>query len=267
MRTTKAAYLFLQSRRAKGLSQKTIKWYGEILQKFAVSCKDIPKKPERIEQFFISLDVGDERLHGYYRTIKVLYRFLKRRKLIKNNPVEFIEEPRTSNKNPAVLTPWQLNKILNQPCNKKIKAALLTFTDTGARLAEVAYLTVDDLIETPDGFMVIVNGKTGIRLIPISYETYHALMVNLPFPWSKSHFGRLISQACNNVGINASALTFRHSFATLWEGDELILQQIMGHSTLETTKRYRHMRTQNAIKQHNQHTPLRMVHSFSKSML
>lgn len=267
MRTTKAAGLFLQSRQAKGLSKRTLKWYSEILERFSNTYKNLPNKPEQIEKFLISLNVGDERRHGYYRAIKAFYNFLEKRHYIKHNPIHYIEEPKLSPKNPQVLTPEYINKILNNTCDPAIKAAIITLLDSGARLSEIHSLTIDNLLETPDGFLAIVHGKTGTRLVPLSYESYHALMLNLPFRWSNNHFGRLISQCCKKAGINASALTFRHSFATLWEGDELILQQIMGHTTLNTTKRYRHLRTQNAIKQHNQFTPLKMVLSFQNKML
>lgn len=267
MRTTKAAELFLQSRQARGLSPKTLKWYKEILEKFANAFTKTPKKPEHIERFLISLDVGDERRHGYYRTLKAFYKFLVKRKYIYHNPVSYIDEPKLSVKNPTVLTPEKMNQVFSRCKNREILAAIMALADTGARLGEIADLTVDDLMETPDGFMAIVNGKTGMRAVPISYETYHAMMVTLPFRWSKSHLGRLISTSCKEAGVRASALTFRHSFATLWAGDELILQQIMGHSTLNTTKRYRHLRTQHILKQHNQFSPLKMVLSFSKPML
>jgi len=267
MRTTKAVDLFLQSRQAKGLSKRTLQWYREILNLFSKDYKNIPGKPEQIERFLISLNVGDERRHGYYRALKAFYNFSKRRSYIKNNPIQYIEEPKISIKNPSVLTPETINKILNHQTNMEIKAAILAFIDTGARLAEIANLKTSDLLETPDGFLAVVNGKTGTRAIPISYETYHALMVTLPFKWGKDHLGRLISESCKDSGVKASSITFRHSFGTLWNGDELVLQQIMGHTTLNTTKRYRHLRTQNAIRQHNQYSPLKMVMSFSKTML
>ena len=268
MRTTKAVGLFLQSRQARGLSVKTLKWYREIFDRFSYICKTIPENPEKIEQFLISLNVGDERRHGYYRALKALYKFLEKRRHIQSNPITIIDEPKVSKKNPPVLTPEDINKILYSPSSQReIKTAIMALIDTGARLAEIANLNASDLLETPDGFLAMVNGKTGMRVIPISYETYHALMVTLPFKCSNNHLGRLISQYCKKAGINASSLTFRHSFATLWNGDELILQQIMGHTTLTTTKRYRHLRTQNAIRQHNIHSPLKMVLSFSKSML
>jgi integrase len=107
----------------------------------------------------------------------------------------------------------------------------------------------------------------GMRIVPISYETYHALMINLPFVWSKDWLARLISENCKQAGVKAGALVFRHTFGSLWSGDEIILQQIMGHTTLTTTKRYRHLRTQVLVKQHNEFTPLKMVLGSSKSML
>jgi len=266
LKTAEAVALFIQSRQAKNLSEMTVKWYREILVRFSRDFKRVPKKPEEIEKFIIKLRVGDERRHGYYRALKCFYHFLEKRKLSKN-PLKYVDEPRTSLKDPAVLIPTEINHVLYSTHHPKVKAALLFLTDTGPRLAEVAGLTPDKLIETPEGFIAIVKGKTGTRAVPISYESYHALMINLPFGWSKDWLGRRISQACRDAGVKASALTFRHTFGTLWSGDELILQQIMGHTTLLTTRRYRHLRTRALIEQHNQYSPLKMVFSMSKAML
>lgn len=178
-----------------------------------------------------------------------------------------MEPPRKSVKRPHFLTAMELNKLLNFPHDKRIKAALMFLIDSGARLGELAQLTVEMLEETPWGFVARITGKTGTRLVPIGYETYHSLMVSLPFPFKAHRLGELIARAFKDAGVKGSAHTLRHTFGTLWQGDEMVLQRIMGHTHFETTMLYRHLRVEALAMQHHQYSPLRMVLSTSRNML
>ena len=266
MKTHDAVNIFITSRQSKNLSPRSVTWYQGILTQFAQECTRLPKKPEQIERFILSRNVGDERRHGYYRALKCFYRFLVKRKYTRHNPIENVEVPRLTKKDPPYLTPDQINKILSQPMNTKTKTAIMTYIDTGARLSEICNLSIEDLLETQYGYIAFISGKTSERPVPLSYETYHALMVNLPFGWTASWLYRQVKRVCRRAGVRATPLTFRHTFATLWSGDELILQQIMGHSSITTTRRYRHLRTQMIVEQHNQYSPLKMVRGSSLDM-
>ena len=266
MQTKEALKLFLKSRAAKGLSKQTIRWYVGVLKLFVQRFKKLPKSPEHIEVFVASCQAGDERRHGYYRAVRALYRFLHRRYNIPN-PVERIDPPKRKPKYPKVLTPDELNQLLTFPHSAKIKTALLFLIDTGARVGELASLRKEDLSETPWGYIARLDGKTGVRLVPISNETYRALRDNLPLGYSSNRLRRLISRAFDDAYVTGSSLKIRHTFATLWEGDELVLQKIMGHAHLSTTLIYRHLRTRTLSAQHHEYSPLTMVFTRSRSML
>lgn len=266
MPTIKAAQLFINSRYSKGLSVNTIRWYRGILLTFAGRFPTLPESPEKVERFLAECKAGDERRHGYYRALRAFYHFLHRR-LNVPDPVELVEPPRRLPKQPGFLMPDELSRLLNYRHPPKINAGILFLTDTGARLGELATLDIKSLNETPWGFTATIKGKTGTRIVPISYETYHALMVNLPFPYKTHWLGTLIARAFKQAGVMGTAHKLRHTFGTLWQGDELVLQQIMGHSHLSTTRLYRHLRTQVLSQQHHQYSPLRMVLSTPKSML
>ncbi len=265
MKTLDAVALFIKACKAKGLSPQTIRWYRGILLTFAQEFRTLPRRPEDIEHFLASCSAGDERRHGYYRTLRCLYRFLNRR-LKRTNPVEIVDPPRRSHKEPYILMPEDVNKLLVYPHQSQIKAALLFLADTGARSGEVASLDIKALTETPWGFTARIKGKTGSRLVPLGYETYHALMVNLPFGYTNYRLRRKISEAFKKAGVKGSALTLRHTYATFWEGDELVLQQIMGHAHLSTTRLYRHLRTRTLAEQHHRYSLLRMVMGSSREI-
>lgn len=263
--TTVAVNMFLQSRRSKGLSPQTIRWYRGILLLFAQKFPRLPDSPSDIEQFLLECQGGDERRHGYYRALMCFYHFLHKRGFT-SFIMEYIEPPRRSHKEPHWLMPDELNRLLSYPHPPTIKTALLFLIDTGARLGELSSLNLDNIKETPWGYIAGIRGKTGMRYVPINYETYHALMVNAPFGYKKHRLGRLISMAFKDAEVKGSAITLRHTFGTLWEGDELVLQAIMGHTHLSTTKIYRHLRMKILSEQHRLYSPLKMVLSSSKEM-
>jgi len=266
METYGAIELFLKSCKAKGLSSETIRWYRGILLKFCNLYPTIPDSPEDIDEFLVNCKAGDERRHGYYRAIRAFYGFLRKRYQI-SNIIEMVDPPRRKHKEPRPLMPDELNQLLIYPHKSKIKAGLLFLADTGARVGEAARIHPNDIIETPNGHIVKISGKTGSRLVPISLETYYALIKVLPFGYSTFRFRRLISLAFKDAHINGSGISLRHTFGTIWRGDELMLQQIMGHSHLSTTKIYRALRTDFMSEQHHKYSPLQTILPGSKTML
>lgn len=259
-------YFLKSKQQGKRLSPETIRWYKGIFLLFAKKFIELPDSPEAIEGFLGECEAGDERRHGYYRALRSLYRFLNKR-LDLVDPTVKIDAPQRKPKSPTILMPDDLEQLLSYPHLAKIKTALLFLIDTGARPGELVNLTVNDLMETPWGYVTKISGKTGARFVPISNDTYQALISHLPFGYTRYCLRRLISRAFRDAHVRGSAITLRHTFGTLWQGDELILKQIMGHRHLSTTQIYRHLRVKQLCLQHHQYTPLNMVFARSRSML
>lgn len=266
MQTKDAIEIFLKSRRAKGLSLESIRWYGGLLGEFAGMFQELPEQPDPIYDFLSSLTSGDERRHGYYRALRALYNYFDKRQIISPNPIKFVDAPRRSQKKPRPLTIDELSQLLSFPHKPKIKAALMFLIDTGCRIGELVNLQITDISETQWGYMARVSGKTGTRLVPISAETHQVLNGVLPLGYSSYRLRRLIRFAFDDAHVRGSAINLRHSFGTYWEGDELILQNIMGHKHLETTRVYRGLRISRMAEQHHRYSPLRMVLGMTKEM-
>lgn len=267
MKTQEAVARFLFSRHAKGLESTTIRWYRGILYSFQYKFKKLPKGPEPIEEFINSLNLADERRHGYYRAIRAMYHWLNTRKLFPNDTFDLIESPKRSPKRRAILMPDQLDQLLAYPHTPIIKACLMFLVDTGCRPSDMTSINSGSFMETPWGCIVKVRGKTGERFLPISGEVYSAIIHYIPLPFTPYRLRIKIARAFKDAHIRGSSITLRHSFGSLWEGDELVLQRIMGHTSLETTKIYRQLRVRILAEQHRQYSPLKMVFSWSKSML
>jgi integrase len=265
MTTLKYIDLFIASRRARGLSLLTIKWYRQILVRFAIKYPKLPKRPEALELFISTCPGGDERHHGYFRALRAFYRFVNRRCKV-TNPVSLIDPPKLIHKQPAVLDHRDLYRLLSSVKNPVILAAITFLIDTGARLGELHSLKPCDLYQTDGNYIARISGKTGERIVPISGGTFRLLQRYLPFPYSKHRLGRLISIAFKDAGIRGTAHTMRHTFATLWGGSDLVLQRIMGHSKMDTLKLYHHMRTDALCIEHNKYTPLAFINTSNYQM-
>lgn len=260
--TDLAVYFFLKNRKDKRLSSDTIRWYRGILREYARTYPVLPDSAIQIDTFIANQVAGDERVHGYWRALRAFYRFLNRRYKIPN-PVELTEPPKRIRKEPRPLTLDELAQLLMFPHKDKIKAALYFLADTGCRVGELVNLHPTDLSETPWGYVARVTGKTGARIVPVSADTYYALLKNLPLGYSKYRLRRLISYAFRDAKVKGTAHTLRHTFGTLWEGDELVLQRIMGHSSLATTQIYRKQRMERLQRQHQRYSPLKKVKGLS----
>jgi integrase len=258
MKTLVAINFFIKSRRAKGLSRPAIKWYQSAFNKFARQYQEIPGSPAAIDDFLINCASSDERRHGYYRALHALFYFLENRYKTKN-VMRKIEPPRVSPKRPHILTLAELDHLLSFPHSAKVHAILLFLSDTGARLGEAVSLKIENLMCTRYGHIAQITGKTGERLVAISDTTYHALTNILPFQLSSNRMCRLVSAAFRDARVKGTAHTLRHTFGTYWEGDELTLQRILGHASISTTRRYRHLRVKRMCEQHNLYSPLKML--------
>lgn len=267
MQTIDAVKSFLSVCAAKGLSDQTSKWYKSILNQFAVQNPELPEIPEPIYHFISSCKAGDERRHGYFRAVRAMYNYLERRLNLVPNPMLFVSGPKCTKKNPQPIYPPDVTKVWLQVSDPYIKAGIQFLIDTGARLGELHGLAISDLFETPWGYMAKISGKTGERIVPICYETYHQMMVTLPFPYSKDWLGRKIAEAFRSSGVKGSAHRLRHTFGTYWTGDIDVLQNILGHSTISTTLRYRQLRIELMAMQHHRYSPARNILSGQISML
>jgi integrase/recombinase XerD len=147
-------------------------------------------------------------------------------------------------------------------CPTRLHVLALLLADTGCRSGEALTLRWADV--DFDNMLLKLCGKGAKdRLVPFSFELrrhlYRWKQLNkwdLVFPtWQGQHMGRRnelrgVKRLCKRLGIVAPARTihaFRHTFAVNYlrrGGSVFHLQKVLGHSSLEMTRRYANLVTE-----------------------
>jgi integrase/recombinase XerD len=147
-------------------------------------------------------------------------------------------------------------------CPTRLHVLMLLLTDTGCRSGEALTLQWSDV--DFDNLLLKLRGKGAKdRLVPFSMELRRNLWRwkklnrwDLVFPTMQGlHLGRRnelrgVKRLCKRLGIVAPARTihaFRHTFAVNYlrrGGSVFHLQKMLGHSTLDMTRRYANLNTQ-----------------------
>ncbi len=254
----------------KGLSPHTLAAYGRDLLSYAKYSQG--KKAEevvsdQIIEYFQTLKnkgIASSSLCRALVAIKVFFRFLKREKIISNNPTVFLESPKMWQLIPEVLTVEEVSRFLampdiQTPIGARDKAIFMVMYASGLRASELCGLNLGDVSDD----QVRVRGKGNKeRVIPIAAAAVAAVDDYLTRfrtegdgPLFLSSQGKRMDRVAlwervkfygKKAGITKviSPHTLRHSFAThlLENGADLrIIQEMLGHSNIATTDRYTHV--------------------------
>tara|TARA_Y100000590_G_scaffold468931_1_gene653905 strand:+ start:14588 stop:15382 length:795 start_codon:yes stop_codon:yes gene_type:complete len=256
MQTQECLTAYIKSRTSEGLASETIDNYRYKIGKFAREYPELPEDPETIEEF-----LGSFKNHGnkdtYFRNLRTFYKFCCKRSFIKVNPMALIPAPRLPKKWSRSFTDEELKTVLtHSKQSEELRAFVWLIADTGMRLSEALSVTSESF---KDG-MVVIDGKVGERLTPVSPMVQSMVESVLPWPWHHRHTaGQAIRRAFKRAGVNgsrASAHSLRHTFVRNWNGDESVLVDCVGWTSPKMLKVYKPFSTQRAINQHKLNTPV-----------
>ena len=284
MNTAAAVQAFLYNRRSLNRRPTTIKWYERNLKRLIDFSPELPTEPEPLEQFLAEVvpDHQEQTRHGYFRTLKALYRFTCRRRRLPN-PMDLIDPPARHKKVKPSLTARELMMLLAKPPGVRDMALLTLFVDSGCRAGEAASLRKQNIF---DGY-VVVDGKTGQRFAFISEETRRLLLNLVANNNGRSDYvflgqrGALTTSGIYRVvkkHLRAADITppkmgphrLRHAFGKnyiLNGGDTRSLQEIMGHENNSVTEEYIELTREEIQAKHHRFTPLRAAHAAAQSSM
>lgn len=241
----------------RGCSKRTIESYLFFLEPFLKSIEDPETATlDQVENFHVSLI---DRYSNKSRALAVssLRFFFKR---IVDRPDIFVklEVPKKETKIPTVLSREEIRDIINATNFKKTKIAIQLLYSSGLRVSELVNLTPKDLdLKYNIGWVRKGKGSKD-RMFKIADSLSRKLqkflekniennyVLSREKPLTTRTIQQIIKKAAQKAGINKNVTphTFRHSFAThlLEDGENLfIIQQLLGHKNLETTRIYTHI--------------------------
>lgn len=208
----------------------------------------------------------------YLSTLKRFFNYLYLEGVIEKNPTEDMRRPRLDRKLPVYLTEAEVTTLLLQAdvttlAGLRDRALLETLYATGMRISECLSLKTSDI--HPDlGLIEIVGKGAKTRLIPFGEiaedwvfqymregrpkffkggeDTNYLFLNQRGKPLTRQGAWKIIKKYADLAGIQVaiSPHTLRHSFAThiLENGADIrVVQELLGHSDIQTTQIYTHL--------------------------
>jgi len=229
---------------------------------FVVSLQTRPKKGT-------DKPLSSHTINCWVRALRGFFNWLYQNDYTDENRLKNLRPPKPTIEEIDVLGPEQIQTLLDA-CSPRThlgcrnRAIVMLMLDGGLRLAEVATLLADD-VHIEDGWLRVKGKGNKERIVPFGRNLQQVLLryVTTFRPPAASRPERFIlsvqGEALTNWGIEEVVQRLgksagvnglhphllRHTFATnflLYNcGDAFRLQQILGHTTLEMTRRYVHM--------------------------
>lgn len=271
----------------KGLSPNTVESYNHDLKRlcdFLESKKisDLNKVEEsHILECLVFLHKGGMESRSVSRnlvSIRSFFKFLRREKIIKDDPTAKIEFPRKWQRLPEVMTIAEVDSLLTAAdLNDKIGfrnfAILQLMYASGLRVSEVVNLSLNQLtLGTTDfdqTYLMTMGKGSKERIVPVGkkarevvkeyIETIRPTLANPSSPdklflsrhgkeLSRQQLWNIITKLVRKAGIkrHVTPHTMRHSFAThmIEHGADLrSVQTMLGHADISSTQIYTHMNT------------------------
>lgn len=269
--------LFISSKKLEGLSPLTLDGYRLELGLFVKTVKKLTKDITAADIRSYLAQQSNVKMSTIGRKLSVIKSFfgwLAGEEIISRDPASKLKPPKTEKRLPKALTIEEL-ELLRESCQTVRQRAFIEILyATGCRLSEIHQLNRKDINVQSMSTNVIGKGNKE-REVYLSYKAmYHlkkylnsrtddseALMVSERQPYgrlSKRGIQREIKQIAKNAGLESkvSPHVLRHTFATLTlnNGAELVaVQELLGHSSPDTTLRYAKVSEERKRQQHKQY--------------
>ena len=221
---------------------------------------------EMIVQFGVSLrKPAPLTLRRKYACISSFFGFLQDMGYAQANPARRLPLPRVSEYVPVYLSEEMAQKLIAAADTPWTKAAVVLLLSTGIRRSEAVGVTLDDI--DLEQRQLLIRGKGDKeRVVPLTDQVVEAIQAYLPHrtktqsrhlfvsAW-KGHpihgrcINRMLKIVIQKAGLEGLGITphkLRHTFAThlIRNGVDIrTVQELMGHSELETTAKYLHSDT------------------------
>ena len=273
----------------KNLSENTTKSYERDLKKLYLFLEKLNiTNYSDIKEEICSAWIGDLYSHNnkpksiqrHLSSAKGFFRFLKKNNLISSSPFELVTAPKSSNTLPDVLSPEDVEQLLNfKPSNTieiRDMAIVELMYSSGLRVSETVNINISDFEENMSFLRVIGKGSK-TRLVPMGRFAINAInnwlderekISNNTDALFLNSKGSRLSVRSIQLRLKKMAIKqglppvhphmLRHSFATHMlesSGDLRTIQELLGHSSLSTTQIYTKLDYQHLAKIYDKSHP------------
>ena len=273
----------------KNLSENTTKSYKRDLKKLYLFLEKLNvTNYSDIKEEICSAWIGDlysqnnkpKSIQRHLSSAKGFFRFLKKNNLISSSPFELITAPKSSNTLPDVLSPEDVEQLLNfKPSNTieiRDMAIVELMYSSGLRVSETVNINISDFEENMSFLRVLGKGSK-TRLVPMGRFAINAInnWMNEREKISNNTNALFLNLKGSRLSVRSIQLRLkkmaikqglppvhphmlRHSFATHMlesSGDLRTIQELLGHSSLSTTQIYTKLDYQHLAKIYDKSHP------------
>ncbi|MFC1916388.1 tyrosine-type recombinase/integrase [Chloroflexota bacterium] len=224
--------------------------------------------------------INNTTIQKYYRALSALFNWSINEGILETSSLVKIKVPRAEKKVIKALISIEVSQLISALGNTfegiRNKAIILILVDCGLRLGELLNLKILDI--NMEQQLLKVDGKTGERVVRFGSTSAKSLKKylknraridgNNDSLWltsegvtlKDSSVETLFIKLAKKTGIRVHPHLLRHTFATMWlknGGDSLMLQRLLGHTTLMMTNRYcQAVGCYDAVEAHKQYSPV-----------
>ncbi|MBN2556133.1 MAG: tyrosine-type recombinase/integrase [Anaerolineales bacterium] len=260
---------FLIAKRADGVKKSTVKWYAQRIERFLDRCADEDVKSITIDDLReYSVFIQDEELSEHYkfqiiRVVRTYFKWLFEERWIDEALHKRLKLPKLPQPVPKAISMNDV-KLLLGTCNGKVdgirdRTVMLFLLDTGCRVGGMCKSLFENLdlenmrtvvFEKGDrGRIVLFEDPTAraieewLKIRPYPENEFLFTSIRADLPMNSNSVIQMLRRRAKLAGVEGrvNPHAFRHAFAreTILNGGDLAtVSQMMGHSTIMTTKAY-----------------------------
>lgn len=287
---------FLTNQEDRNHSPKTVRWYADMLGRFArflgedARLRDLTLDAVRSYQHEVhATDASKFTRHAYIRTLKTFVRWLEREEYIEpklSHRIELPKVPRYDDVVIDVLSDEEIGRLLSalEPTtdvNARNRVIVCLMLESGLRLEEVVSLRLED-VRLKEQYLLVQGKGDKENYVPLGSTTQKAIsgyVEHFRIPVDPEETALLLNIYGEPLGYEAVKSIFdrlarstgvsrlhphllRHTAATrlLGNGADLhTVQRLLRHSDIRTTLRYVHLSADHLQQRMRLFSPLAVV--------
>lgn len=256
--------LFLSSKKIEGCSNRTIKYYEEIINKFisefdkSIKNIDTDNIRQYLSEYKELSNCSSITIDNLRRVLSSFFSWLEDEDYIIKSPVRRIHKIKTATIVKETLTDENIEKLRDECENIRDLCLIELLISTGMRVGEIVNLNINDINFEERSCIVLGKGnkqrevyfdaKTKLHLqnyLNKRKDTNKALFVSMRKPYQRLSISG-IELIVRNIGLNSKINNvhphkFRRTLATMAIDKGMPVEQVqklLGHVKIETTMHY-----------------------------